>query len=593
MFKIEELTFYNYANESYTYKFLTGINYFKGKNNSGKTVFYTLLDYMLGSSKEIKEDWYKNISEMSMKICNNNITYTLVRTKDKDVNYLTVGKMDFESRYPITYREYKLKLENIFTPENSVLKEIKTFTGEDLTFRTFTMFNFLGEKKQGKIQDFLDKCSEVEYLVKLSSLLNFIFNKNLKRIFILEEELKQLENDIKKIEIQKNQYQFINKEINNNIIILGLNIQYNGKNTDLIKERLEQYKQMNKQNTTTNVSSNISELTLMLENIDEQIKVYQNYKKEIKDIEKENRNRKHLLSTLDEILEKNNQFKYLLSPVNKLLLELDKTISFSQNTINDKTLDSLKKQRELLKEEIKRNNAKFKRFSLKEKEKAIILLEDYLSKNLLYSEEEFQAKLQRAKAIRDELKDLKNQDNQSKINELSKYITDLYNSAKDVSSFVKIDTDKNEFRIQYIKKGNILQPMIKETKFNKEKNTNDEILVNYYTGSMARHTLIQICGYFGFLKLLLSENNYPVIPIFVGDHLSKPYDDTNVNALGTIINNAINEIGKENLQIFLFDDEDFTKLTLQPDYSEDLIIKDDNGKIIKSGFLPFYQPDKK
>lgn len=593
MFKIEELTFYNYANESYTYKFSTGINYFKGKNNSGKTVFYTLLDYILGSSKEIKEDWYKNISEISMKICNNDITYTLVRTKDKDVNYLTVGKIDFESRYPITYREYKLKLENIFTPENSVLEEIKTFTGEDLTFRTFTMFNFLGEKKQGKIQDFLDKCSEVEYLVKLSSLLNFIFNKNLKRIFLLEEELKQLEKDIKKIEMQKNQYEFINKEINNNITILGLNIQYNGRNTDLIKERLELYKQMNKQNTTTDASSNISELSLMLENIDEQIKVYQNYKKEIKNIEKENRNRKHLLNTLDEILKKNNQYEYLLSPVSKLLSELDKTISFSQNTINDKTLDSLKKQRELLKEEIKKNNAKFKRFSLKEKEKAIILLEDYLSKNLLYSEEEFQAKLQRAKAIRDELKDLKNQDNQSKINELSKYITNLYNSAKEVSSFVKIDTDKNEFRIQYIKKGNILQPMIKETRFNKEKNTNDEILVNYYTGSMARHTLIQICGYFGFLKLLLSENKYPVIPIFVGDHLSKPYDDTNVNALGTIINNAINEIGRENLQIFLFDDEDFAKLTLQPDYSENLIVKDDNGEIVKSGFLPFYQPDKK
>jgi len=156
MFKITELTFYNNLEESYNNDFVSGVNYFKGENNSGKTVFYNLIDYMLGSSKEIKdEDWYKNVKKITMKICNNNITYILTRTKNKDENYFTVdGTTNFESLQPITYREYKIKLENIFTPNEILLNKIKVFTGQELTYRTFTIFNFLGEKRQGNIQDF-------------------------------------------------------------------------------------------------------------------------------------------------------------------------------------------------------------------------------------------------------------------------------------------------------------------------------------------------------------------------------------------------------------------------------------------------------
>lgn len=594
MFKIKELTFYNNSNEFYKYEFSQGINYFKGNNNSGKTVFYNLLDYMLGSSKEInKEEWYQNIKEISLIISIDNIDYILTRTKDKDVNYFTVGTKNFESRYPIKYREYKLKLETIFTPQNALLDEIKVFTGEELTFRTFTMFNFLGEKRQGEIQDFLDKCSNIEYIVKLPSLLNFIFNKNLKKIFKLEEQLNQLEKEIKKLVTNKNQYDFICKEINNNILILGLNIQYDGKNIDLVKKRLDEFKLMNTPEENKSAGKNLSELTLMLENINEQIKAYQNYKQEVKNIAKENKNRKELLKTLNSIISHNDQFNYLLLPIQKLISELDTTISFSQNSINDNTLDALIKQRELLKIEIKKNDAKFKLYSVKEKEKAIILLENYLAQNIVNSNTELEEKQKLVKNIKEELKELKNKDDQNKINELSKYITNLYNSAKDVSDFVKIDTDKLNFLIRYLKKGNILQPTITEIQDNAEKGTKELVVNNYYTGSMARHTLIQICGYFGFLKLLLSSKEYPIIPIFVGDHLSKSYDDDNVIALGEVLNNAANDIGRDKIQVFLFDDKDYLKLGLKPDYSENLIIYDKEGKMIKSGFIPFYKPSKK
>ena len=324
MFNIEELIFSNYSGESYTYKLTKGLNYFKGENNSGKTVFYTLLDYMLGSSKEITNDeWYKNIKEITLKIRKNNISYILTRTKNKDENYFTVGEnVKFESRISITYREYKIKLENIFTPNNNFLDNIKTFTGQEFSFRTFTIFNFLGEKRQGNIQDFLDKGRDIEYSVKLPSLLNFIFNKNLESIYNLENRLKNLEKEIKNLEANRNKNEFVIKEINNNLLILGLNIQYNGKNIEEIKERLEQHKLMNEDITLVTNNKSISELTLMLNSINEQIKTYESYKQGIKNIEKENINRKNLLIALESIIKQQNEYSYLLSSFKSFLIEL-------------------------------------------------------------------------------------------------------------------------------------------------------------------------------------------------------------------------------------------------------------------------------
>ena len=117
----------------------------------------------------------------------------------------------------------------------------------------------------------------------------------------------------------------------------------------------------------------------------------------------------------------------------------------------------MQKQRELIKNEIKKNDSKFKLYSIKEKEKAVILLENYLKQNIVDSNEELAEKISKIKSIKDELIELKNKDDLTKINDLSEYITNLYNSAKDVSDFVKIDTDKSKFHIRYLKKGNILQ----------------------------------------------------------------------------------------------------------------------------------------
>ena len=99
---------------------------------------------------------------------------------------------------------------------------------------------------------------------------------------------------------------------------------------------------------------------------------------------------------------------------------------------------------------------------------------------------------------------------------------------------------------------------------------------------MARHTLIQLSGYLAFLNILIKGNKCPVVPILVIDHLSKPFSDDNKKAVGKILEKFYEDVPKDDVQIFMFDDKKPELLGIIPDYSEPL--KTEN----KTGFNPFY-----
>ncbi|KRN57775.1 hypothetical protein [Carnobacterium divergens] len=579
MFKIDELNLLSKSGEIFTYKFSNGINYFKGKNSSGKSEFYKFLDFMFGSSEDISKNRLYNdtIERASMLICVNGIKYSLTRTRDIDKNYLHyTAEEKFEI---ITLREYKNKLNSIFTKDDFMLKKIREFTNENLTFRTFTMFNFWGEKRQGLIQDFLDKCSDIKYSVKLSPLLNYIFNENLIKISKLQKELLELNENIKVLEKQSARYSFVCEQINKSLKILDADIVYNGKNSKKVQTVIEKIKLMQEMQRK-NSSNNIVKLKVAFNKISEQIKVYENTISDVKQFEIEDQNRKILIGNLNELIEREHSFEYLVEPLKSIIDELDTTISFNNYVINDKTIKELKKQRSNLKNEIQSNNSKFEMYSLEEKQKAMAIVEEYLSTDIVFSDEKLSSMKKKLIELKNTIKILQNEDDYRKINQLSQYITDLYLSAKDISSLVDDDLKQNGFRIDYIKRGNILQPKVEETKNDGEYSENN--FVNLYIGSMARHTLIQLCGYLGFMNLLLIENAYPIIPVLIIDHVSKPFDETNSKAIGTVINKVYETIDKDDLQIFLFDDEDPETLAIVPDHFENLV----NDS--KTGFNPFY-----
>lgn len=580
MFKINKLTMFDIEGKDHTYQFSKGINYFKGKNSSGKTEFYLFIDFMFGSSEDImKKPWYSDsLSKATMVFEYNTNTFSVSRTRNPNQNYLHHG--DEKISESIDLREYRSKLNSIFAQDIELLKDIRNFTNEELTYRTFTMFNFLGEKGQGRIQDFLDKCSDIKYSVKLNPILNFIFNKNLEDIFKLQNELEILSKEVKDLEINQQKHEFIIGQVNENLKKIGGNVWYTGKNSDEIRAFISSIVDMESVKKQSK-KRNIADLEVMYNSLSEQIKVHENYTVDVRQFEKENANRRKILFKLKELVDENSDFSYLVEPMQKLLGDIDNTIFFSNYMINDNTVKELKKQRDQIKIEIRRNDSRFKVYSLEEKSKAIALIEEYLSINIIVNEDNVKRKKKRIRELKEELRGLQNSDDIEKINEVSDFITGLYSSARDISSVVSDDIQQNGFEIRYLKKGNILQPMVHSD----EKDTvSTDKHVNYYIGSMARHTLIQLCGYLAFIKILIEDSKYPIIPILVIDHISKPFDINNSGAIGKVISKAYETIGKENLQIFIFDDENFEKLNIYPDHSENLVID------IKTGFNPFFFP---
>lgn len=575
-----QLTLLSTEKKQFTYHFSEGINYFKGKNDSGKTEFYSFIDFMFGSSLDIsKKRWYKDsLLKATMQLVNNGIEFSLTRTMNPNENYFTYSNENIEEA--IDLREYKNKLNSVFCQDESLLKEIRNFSNEDLTYRTFTMFNFLGENGQGRIQDFLDKCSDIKYSVKLNPILNFIFNNHLDKIFSLQQELDELIAQLKEIEINRQRYDFIINQVNSNLLKIGGGISYTGRNSEDIKRFITSVKDMQSSDNKAE-KRNISDLEVMFNNISEQIKVHENSISDAKQFEKDSHSRKKLISKLQELTADNAEFNYLITPMQKLIEDIDDTIFFSNYLITDNTVRELKKQLDQIKSEIKRNDSRFKCYTVEQKVKSIALIEDYLSVSVSSNDEDLANIRKRIKEIKDEIKVLQNSDDLKKINEMSQFVTSLYCAAKDISTVVSDDIHQTGFEIKYLKKGNILQPMIKPNEF-EDGDLNKK--VNFYIGSMARHTLIQLCGYLSFMKLMLANGKYPLIPILVIDHISKPFDEKNSKAIGIVLDEAYKLIGKANMQTFIFDDEDNEKLNINPDHAEDLVTD------IKTGFNPFYFP---
>lgn len=578
MFKISRLTMVSYKDEIYDYIFDNGVNYFKGVNDSGKTEFYNFLDYMFGSSQKINKIlWFKNTLKCAiLDFEYNKISYEIKRTLDKDVNYFRYK--DEEWSVPINYNEYKDKLNSIFTIDMALLKSLRDFAEEDLTYRTFTLFNFLGEKALGVLNDFFDKGKDIKYSTKLPSILNYIFNDNLAIIFSLKKQLSTLQIDVSKLESSINRFDFIKNNINWNLKKLNISVLYTGKNKSTVLDEIKSIKLLEETKRKSKKVRTISELESIYNNLNEQIKIHENTIEDNKSFEIENSNRKKLLETYSQLISDKEEYDYLVRPLMDIIDNLEKSISFNKYIINSSTVKELKKHRDAVKDEIVTNDTRFTCYDVSEKSRSIALVEEYINIDIEFDTEELERKKQLIKELRAEIRTLQNSDNNKKLTDLSDFITDLYKSAYDVSDIIKSDED---IYIQYYKKGNLLQPKISNSI---AKNKDD--YENYYIGSMARHTLIQLCGYLGFLHLLIKENKYPIIPILVIDHISKPFDSGNRRAVGIILQRFYESVNSKELQIIMFDDENHQDLSIIPSHYEDLVT--DN----KSGFNPFFHEIK-
>lgn len=580
MFKLISLTLYGCHNEDpFVYTFSEGINYFKGKNDSGKTEFYEFIDYMFGSTVNMyKKEWFhESLDSAELHFAVDGREYIIKRfIKDSNKNYFCYS--DEETTEPIRQEELKEKLNNVFAKNDEALKELRKFVEEDISYRTFTVFSFLGESRQGTLNDFFDKCSRIEYALKMPSLLNYIFNKNIARIDELKKEEEKTKNCLDSLEKRVAQNDEIRARVNQQLKVLNIGVVFNGGNADTILREIIKLQSTLEITEKSTKDIAITELEVIYTSLDEQIKRQTQFASDHKRFIEDDEKTKQLVDALKQVVDGNKKYQYLVDPIIELTNDLEKSISFNKYLIQDNSIKELKKQREEIKKQLAGKRTKYTIYSVSDKTRAVTLINEYLR----YYDSDFDSSQiselrTKLKQIREEIRKLRNGNDQEKLNNLSEIITKLYKTSVDVSELSEYDFKKEGFQIKYLKNGNTIQPQIDDNEAEKGDQTR-----NYYTGSMARHTLMQLCGYLGFLQMLIKDSKYPLIPMLVIDHISKPFDDKNVKAIGAILENIYQHVKKSELQIILFDDKDADYLGLTPDKCTDLI-----GER-KSGFNPYY-----
>lgn len=581
MFKIEKMTMHSVDGEMFDYKFSSGINFIQGANGSGKSEFYYFIDYMFGASRDFSElKIYKDtLLKVSISVKIDGKQYLLTRTHNKEENYLKSSMNDKEKL--LSLEEYRNKIQALISTKTENIKQLREFTNEKITYRTFTMFNFLGEKRQGLINDFLDKCSEVKYRVKLDSILNYIFNDNMELISETQTKITDLNKEIKKLEENQTEYEFIVKNINKSLSVLNTKHRYNGKNIVVVLEEVNKIKKlMNENDSISPKNTNLIKLEIEYNDISERIKKYDAKNKEYGGFKREDINRKTFLQSLESIIGENEDFRYLVEPIQKIIVDLDNSISFSDYLVNDETIRLLKRQQGFVKQDIEKLNSMFELYSIEDKQKAMLVIDQNLTTDLTSVLTSLANLKKKRNNLKEQLLKYQNEDDIKKMNLLSNSITDFYFSAEKDSKLVETDSKLNGFMIEYIKKGNILQPKVTAKKSDDENEGFKS--ENLYMGSMARHTLIQLCGYLGFLKLLITENKYPLIPILVVDQISKEFDNTNIKAVGSVLEKFYKEVNKSEFQMFIIDKKTPVDLNLKVDSFNQLDAKG------RTGFNPFY-----
>ncbi|HAO6478207.1 TPA: hypothetical protein IQC73_003008, partial [Listeria monocytogenes] len=306
-----------------------------------------------------------------------------------------------------------------------------------------------GETRQGVVNDFFDKSHEIKYALKLDSILNFIFNKNLEAINQLKIEFNSLTSDVNKIQAELESNNFIRKRINGLLLQLGVKKIFNGKNSSDIYMEIEKFEKMEEKPTNDKVD--LSSLEIYYNTLSEQINEYDKIIQDSKQIENDNRNRESLLRNLQELVRDKKDYQYLINPIISTLNELENSISFSRYVRQDEVVKKLKEQKNDVKDEIQRQSSKFKMYSFNEKTEKIVILKDLLGqKNNEIDLEDLEKKKRRIKDIRYELKKLQNSEDKEKLNKISNLMTTLYKSSKEISTISKTDFNNEGFHLEYI-----------------------------------------------------------------------------------------------------------------------------------------------
>lgn len=570
MFSIERLELASFSGKTSTYSFSSGINYINGPNSSGKTEFYNFIDYMLGADKKNLSEapWFKqSLQTAKMQIFFNGHTLTLHRDLLGNEFGLAIDGTACKVSDLGEYRKY---LNSLFLESAEEPGSLSEYVGQELTYRTFTLFSFLSEITVGRINGFFSKLLEIKYRVKQRPLFDYLFSTDPDRIVFLQRKIAELNKQARELEARRAFNNHYLEAVNQELAKLGIVERFDGGNAAVISELVESAAISIELDSSSSLMANDVVEADQLRN---DIKAQKQMIHELKGTKSQDAKRHRLLDRLSSLIADDDSRADLLDQTCNLLSEIEVSIPRKDLDLQKELLEHKESRLTHLEAKLTAANVVFNPLDFNEKSKAILVVNEYLSQySALCKPDNYDDVKTEISRLNRELRKLKHSDDDNSINSISDTVTDLYQSASPASSFVVSDFKQPDFYIKFQKEGVGLQPTF----------TEGDDSVDVFTGSRARHTLMQICGYFAFMHYLLQKRNIPLVPLLVFDHVSSPFDKESRGAIGAIISKFYSLVDKDDVQLFLFETEEPKALGIVPDKYISLVSDD------RTGFNPFY-----
>ena len=139
MIMINKIILYNSNNDTKEYYFKKN-TLIIGTNSSGKTNFFKLIDYMLGSSDEdlLSTESIEKINFAEMEIIKDGVSYYFKRSLNK--------KLDCFYKYDAKYTQcnldaYKQEINQLLSNNKNYNEIYSTVFNEDISYRAFSFIN--------------------------------------------------------------------------------------------------------------------------------------------------------------------------------------------------------------------------------------------------------------------------------------------------------------------------------------------------------------------------------------------------------------------------------------------------------------------
>jgi len=113
---------------------------------------------------------------------------------------------------------------------------------------------------------------------------------------------------------------------------LGIKVQFSGLNKDKILDELNTVKQSSQKIGATDDKS-LADLLTQKNSLDEQIKIYRNNISVLKQDQRINKNRSQMLQSLKRLIDENEEYKYLVEPIEQVLHSIEGDLDFSNYII--------------------------------------------------------------------------------------------------------------------------------------------------------------------------------------------------------------------------------------------------------------------